>query len=120
MVGGINITDRAAKRIKELLAAGNKKGYGLRVRVVGGGCSGLQYKVNLDVERTGDRIFEKDAAKVLIDPKSFLYLNGTELDYREELIGSAFIFQNTNVEGACGCGASFTVYPDAPYVPNIW
>lgn len=107
MASGVTITERAAEKIKELLAAEQKEGQGLRVKVVGGGCSGLQYKVDFDAQRAGDRIFEKEGAKVLVDMKSLLYLNGTELDYKEELMQSGFIFQNPNVKRACGCGASF-------------
>jgi len=109
MAVGVSITDRAAQRIKELVAAENREGQGLRLKVVGGGCSGLQYKMDLDAERAGDRVFEKNGAKVLADMKSLLYLSGTELDYREGLMESGFVFQNPNVKRACGCGASFTV-----------
>lgn len=109
MAAGVSITDRAAQRIKELVAAENREGQGLRLKVVGGGCSGLQYKMDLDNERAGDRIFKKDGTKVLVDMKSLLYLNGTELDYREGLMESGFVFQNPNVKRSCGCGTSFTV-----------
>lgn len=109
MAAGIGITDRAAGKIKELLAAENREGHGLRLKIVGGGCSGLQYKVDFDEQRAGDRVFEKQGAKVLVDMKSLLYLNGTELDFKEELMESGFVFQNPNVKRACGCGASFTV-----------
>jgi len=109
MAIGVNLTDRAAARINELVAAENRAGQGLRVKVVGGGCSGLQYKVDLDQPKTTDRIFEKDGAKVLVDMKSLLYLSGTELDYKDELMQSGFVFQNPNVKKACGCGQSFMV-----------
>ncbi len=109
MAAGIGITDRAAGKIKELVAAENREGQGLRLKVVGGGCSGLQYKLDFDEQRAGDRVFEKQGAKVLVDMKSLLYLNGTELDFKEELMESGFVFQNPNVKRACGCGASFTV-----------
>jgi iron-sulfur cluster assembly protein len=109
MAIGVSITDGAAKRIKQLLTAEKKEGDGLRIKVIGGGCSGLQYKLDIDQQKAGDRIFEKEGAKVLIDMKSLLYVNGTELDYREGLMESGFIFQNPNVKRACGCGASFTV-----------
>ncbi|OGQ25298.1 MAG: hypothetical protein A3C54_03850 [Deltaproteobacteria bacterium RIFCSPHIGHO2_02_FULL_60_17] len=108
-MAAVSITDRAAKRIKEILAAENRDGQGLRLKVVGGGCSGLQYKVDFDMEKAGDRIFEKEGARVLVDMKSLLYLTGTELDYKEGLMESGFVFQNPNVKRACGCGASFTV-----------
>ena len=108
-MAAVSITDRAVKRIKEILAAENRDGQGLRLKVVGGGCSGLQYKVDFDMEKAGDRIFEKEGARVLVDMKSLLYLTGTELDYKEGLMESGFVFQNPNVKRACGCGASFTV-----------
>lgn len=108
-MAAVSITDRAAKRIKEILAAENRDGQGLRLKVVGGGCSGLQYRVDFDMAKAGDRIFEKEGAKVLVDMKSLLYLTGTELDYKEGLMESGFVFQNPNVKRACGCGASFTV-----------
>ncbi|HEY2989570.1 MAG TPA: iron-sulfur cluster assembly accessory protein [Candidatus Binatia bacterium] len=109
MAMGVSITERAAEKIKQLQAAENKDSQGLRLKVVGGGCSGLQYKMDLDLQKPGDRIFEKDGAKVLVDMKSLLYLNGTELDYKEELMQSGFVFQNPNVKRSCGCGTSFTV-----------
>jgi iron-sulfur cluster assembly protein len=109
VINGVGITERAAEKIKQLMVAENKDSQGLRLKVVGGGCSGLQYKMDLDLQKSGDRVFEKDGAKVLVDMKSLLYLNGTELDYKEELMQSGFIFQNPNVKRACGCGTSFTV-----------
>lgn len=109
MAIGISLTDRAAARINELIAAEKKDGQGLRVKVVGGGCSGLQYKVDFDMPKATDKVFERDGAKVLVDMKSLLYLTGTELDYKDELMQSGFVFQNPNVKKSCGCGASFTV-----------
>ena len=109
MATGLTVTERAAARIKDLLAAEQRDGQGLRIKVVGGGCSGLQYKVDFDAPKGTDKIFEKDGAKVIVDMKSLLYLTGTELDYKEELMQSGFIFQNPNVKSSCGCGASFGV-----------
>jgi iron-sulfur cluster assembly protein len=109
MATGISVTERAAARIKELIHSENREGQGLRVKVVGGGCSGLQYKVDFDAPKSTDKVFEKDGAKVLVDMKSLLYLSGTELDYKDELMQSGFVFQNPNVKKSCGCGASFTV-----------
>ena len=109
MAIGVSVTERAAARIKELIEAENRVGQGLRVKVVGGGCSGLQYKVDFDMPKATDKVFEKDGAKVLVDMKSLLYLTGTELDYKDELMQSGFVFQNPNVKKSCGCGASFTV-----------
>jgi iron-sulfur cluster assembly protein len=105
----ITISENAAAKIRTLLANRNQPEAGLRVKVVGGGCSGLQYKMDLDVERPGDKVFGTLEAKVLVDRKSFLYLNGTELDYNEGLMQSGFTLHNPNVKRSCGCGASFTV-----------
>jgi iron-sulfur cluster assembly protein len=109
MATGVSVTERAANRIKELIATERRDGQGLRVKVVGGGCSGLQYKVDFDLPKATDKVFERDGAKVLVDLKSLLYLSGTELDYKDELMQSGFVFQNPNVKKSCGCGASFTV-----------
>jgi iron-sulfur cluster assembly protein len=109
MESGVTISNRAAEKIKHLLTAQQREGEGLRVKVIGGGCSGLQYKMEFDQEKAGDRVFERDGAKVLVDMKSLLYLNGTELDYRDELMQAGFVFQNPNVKRSCGCGSSFGV-----------
>src|ERR1043166_5784247 len=103
------MSENAAVKIRTLLATNDKPAAGLRVKVVGGGCSGLQYKMDLDVERPGDKVFGPDDAKLLVDRKSFLYLNGTELDYNDGLMHAGFNLQNPNVKKTCGCGASFTV-----------
>ena len=109
MAAGVNITESAAQRINEIVASEKREGQGLRLKVVGGGCSGLQNKLDFDQPKTTDRIFERDGAKVIVDLKSLLYLSGTELDYKETLMQSGFIIQNPNVKRTCGCGASFTV-----------
>ena len=106
---GISLTYRAAARINELIAADSREGQALRVKVVGGGCSGIQYNVDFDMPKATDKVFEKGGAKILVDMKSLLYLTGTELDYTDELMQSGFVVQNPNVKKSCGCGASFTV-----------
>ena len=105
----IEISENAVKKIQSLLAQQEKEAQGLRVKVVGGGCSGLSYKMDLDVLRDGDRVFERDSVKVLVDRKSFIYLRGTELDYADGLMDSGFKLQNPNVKRSCGCGSSFSV-----------
>jgi len=105
----IQITEQAARKILALVAEKGQENAGLRVKVVGGGCSGLTYKMDLDVPREGDRVFEHDGAKIVVDRKSFLYLKGTELDYNEELMASGFNLRNPNVKRSCGCGSSFVV-----------
>ena len=109
MATGVSITNCAVEKIKQQLAAEKREGQGLRVKVVGGGCSGLQNKLDFDTSRAGDKVFEKAGAKVLVDMKSLLYLNGTELDYKDGLMQSGFVLQNPNVKRSCGCGVSFTV-----------
>ena len=107
-MAAITVSDDAAKKIHSLVDSENPD-KGLRLKVVGGGCSGLQYKMDLDSPRDGDNIFENADAKVLVDRKSFLYLNGTEVHYEEGLMESGFQLRNPNIKRSCGCGASFTV-----------
>ena len=108
-MAGISLSDAAAEKINGLVVSQQKPDHGLRLKVVGGGCSGLQYKMDLDVPRPGDKVFENAGAKILVDRKSFLYLNGTEVHYEEALIESGFKLRNPNIKRECGCGASFTV-----------
>jgi len=105
----ITITDMAAKRILDSVQEAGGSGDGLRVRVVGGGCSGLQYKMAIDSGRKGDKVFEHQGAKLYVDRKSYLYLNGTQLDYSDGLMNVGFRLDNPNVKRTCGCGESFTV-----------
>jgi iron-sulfur cluster assembly accessory protein len=105
----IGMTDQAAQKIQELVTEKGIVDGGLRVKVVGGGCSGLTYKMDLDQAREGDKIFEHGGAKLVVDRKSFLYLNGTVLDFKDELMSSGFNLQNPNVKRTCGCGSSFGV-----------
>ncbi|MBI3078701.1 MAG: iron-sulfur cluster assembly accessory protein [Deltaproteobacteria bacterium] len=109
----IAVSDRAAARIRELIAQQHVESpdAGLRIGVKGGGCSGLTYTMRLDTtKRLGDKVFEANGGtKVYVDLKSYIYLNGTELDYEEGLMNSGFRFRNPNVKRACGCGESFVV-----------
>ena len=106
---GIVLSDSAVEKIRTLIAANADAERGLRVKVVGGGCSGLSYKMDLDQKRDGDRVFERDGARLIVDRKSYLYLNGTELDYADDLMHAGFNLRNPNVKRSCGCGASFGV-----------
>jgi len=107
----IHLTERAAQKIRALL---EKDGVspeigGLRVGVQGGGCSGLSYAMRLDTQaRDRDKVFEEHGARIFVDPKSFLYLNGTTLEYEQTLMREGFVFQNPNAARNCGCGSSFT------------
>lgn len=105
----ITLTETATEKIRSLIREHDTPVNGLRVKVIGGGCSGLQYKMDLDLEKPGDKVFGPDDAKLMVDRKSFLYLNGTELDYNEGLMHSGFTLHNPNVTRTCGCGASFSV-----------
>jgi len=105
----ITVTDKAGTRIQRLTSASPTPVAGLRIKVTGGGCSGLQYKIELDEEKKGDKIFEKGGGRVLVDRKSYLYLVDTVVDYSEALQNAGFQIQNPNVKTTCGCGESFTV-----------
>lgn len=109
---GILITEKAAAEIKRLASKDNFQGIPtIRVQVVGGGCSGMSYKINFESKDpvSSDKSFEKDGVRLLIDFKSFLYLNGTELDFSDGLNGTGFVFNNPNAKRTCGCGSSFSV-----------
>jgi len=105
----ITVTPKAATKIKEMLTANQIEG-GLRLGVVGGGCSGLTYKFKFDKQpRESDKVFEVNGAQVMVDPKSYEYLDGLTLDYRESLMEWGFVFENPNAQKSCGCGKSFIV-----------
>jgi len=104
----ITATQRAVAKIKELVAKRGPHTKGLRVGVKGGGCTGFQYTFEFSDEEPGpyDRVFDLDGIRLYCDAKSYLFLNGTELDYVESLMESGFKFNNPNVKGTCGCGQS--------------
>src|SRR4051812_21970701 len=107
----IQITDKAVAEIKRLIQTdpqAQTAGSILRVQVVGGGCSGMSYKLGFDnqPETSADKAFEKDGVKIVIDSKSYLYLAGTELDFSDGLNGKGFVFNNPNAKRTCGCGSS--------------
>jgi iron-sulfur cluster assembly accessory protein len=105
----ITVTDRAAQRIKDIIA-GNPGKMHLRVSVMGGGCSGFQYDFELDDARGEDDIaVEKNGATVVIDPVSLGFMEGAEIDFVDDLIGAAFKVRNPLATASCGCGTSFTV-----------
>ena len=107
---GFGISDEAAVRLGKLLVERQTPEAGLRVAVKGGGCSGLTYSMEWSEKaRERDKVFEKDGVHVFVDPKSYLYLMGSELHYEESLMASGFKLRNPNQKSACGCGESFTV-----------
>jgi iron-sulfur cluster assembly protein len=106
----IEISEKAAARIKVLLAEKNTPGGGLRLGVKGGGCSGLSYHVDWATEPARfDQVIERDGARVFVDPKSAMFLVGTVVDFQQTLMQTGFVFKNPNVKTACGCGESFTI-----------
>lgn len=106
----INVTESAKKQALRLMEDEGKDGYFIRVGVQGGGCSGLMYQLELDNEdKEGDKAFEDNGIKIVVDKKSFLYLIGTTLDYSGGLNGKGFVFVNPNADRTCGCGESFSV-----------
>ena len=106
---GVTLSVSAAKRINEIMAAegGDKM---LRVEVLGGGCSGFQYRFDFaDARNDDDLMLERDGARVVIDDVSIEYMRGSEIDYVDDLIGAAFKVVNPNATASCGCGTSFSI-----------
>ena len=106
---GLTLTENAIRQVKLLLARDKKEGYGLRVGVTDGGCSGFSYKLDFDKEqKPQDTVREWDGLKVYIDPKSAPFLKGTVIDFVAGIYGGGFKFTNPNATGTCGCGTSFS------------
>jgi iron-sulfur cluster insertion protein len=106
----IEITESAITKISDILAEENNPALKLRTFVQGGGCSGFQYGFTLDEEvGEDDFVIEKPGMTVLVDAMSMQYLQGSTIDYKEELMGSSFVIKNPNASGSCGCGSSFSV-----------
>jgi len=110
MATGLQLTPKAVEKVKEILAQQTPHPMGLRVAVVGGGCSGFSYQMNFENQTNGiDKTYEFDGLKVFVDQASLMYLTGTRIDFVESLEGSGFKFENPNVKTTCGCGSSFSV-----------
>jgi iron-sulfur cluster insertion protein len=110
MPAPFNFTDNAAKKVKELISEEGNPELKLRVFVSGGGCSGFQYGFTFDeVVNDDDTALNKDGVTLLIDPMSYQYLVGAEIDYSEGLEGSQFVIKNPNATSTCGCGSSFSL-----------
>lgn len=103
-------TDAAAAKVRDLVAEENNPALMLRVFISGGGCSGFQYGFTFDENvQEGDTKVEKDGVSLLIDPMSYQYLMGAEIDYQESVSGAQFVIKNPNARTTCGCGSSFSV-----------
>lgn len=106
----VTLTEKAADKVRQLMEDPAQSGAtGLRVQVVGGGCSGLSYKLQLEREAAEkDKVIESEGVSLYVDPKSLLFIDGIQIDYYESMMGSGFQFSNPNATGTCGCGTSFT------------
>jgi iron-sulfur cluster assembly accessory protein len=106
----LQLTDKAVSKVKNLMAKESKQGFGLRVAIQGGGCSGFQYGLSYE-EREGadDQVLEFDGLRVFVDRLSLPYLEGVEIDYVDSLQGAGFKIHNPRATGSCGCGSSFSV-----------
>jgi iron-sulfur cluster assembly protein len=110
MAAQIEISEKAAARIKALTGEKGTPAGGLRLGVKGGGCSGLSYHIDWAAEPAKyDQVIERDGARVFVDPKSAVFLAGTTVDWQQTLMQTGFVFKNPNVKTACGCGESFTI-----------
>ena len=106
----LTVTDPAVAKIQDILAEENNPTLKLRVFVQGGGCSGMQYGFTLDeITNEDDTVLDKNGVQLLIDPMSFQYLVGAEIDYQDGLEGSQFVIKNPTATSTCGCGSSFSV-----------
>lgn len=104
----IEMSETALVQVKKLIESQSSPDLKLRMGVKGGGCSGMSYTLQLDNQKhEGDEVFQFDGVTVLVDMKSYLFLNGTKLDYVEDIMGGGFRFENPNAERSCGCGSSF-------------
>ena len=108
----VTLTSVAAEKVKGFLEG--QETAGLRVGVRGGGCSGFQYALALDEPGADDRVFDVDGIKVIVDEASLHYVDGSEVDYTESLMGSGFQVNNPNVVASCGCGSSFRIADEEP------
>jgi iron-sulfur cluster assembly accessory protein len=106
----IILTPKAAEKVRELMQQPDQEdAQGLRVKVVGGGCSGMNYQLAFEREAgEEDKVFESEGVAIYVDPKSHLFINGISIDYQESMMGSGFAFSNPNATGTCGCGTSFS------------
>jgi len=106
----INVTEKAIAKIRDMMRKQQMESGGLRVGVIGGGCSGMSYKLDFETQlRPQDQVLEREGVKVFVDPKSLQFLEGTTLDFSDGLNGRGFVFINPQATRTCGCGSSFSV-----------
>jgi iron-sulfur cluster assembly accessory protein len=105
----VTLTARAAEMVREAMEQENLQGHGIRIGVVGGGCSGFQYSMDFEsAAKDGDVVLEQSGVKLFVDPMSSMYLQGVTIDYVQGLQGAGFKFTNPNAKNTCGCGSSFS------------
>lgn len=105
----ILVTEAAGSKLRALIEREGKGGY-LRIKITGGGCNGLSYKMKFVAEpKRGDILVRSSGARILVDTKSALYLRGTQLDYSDKMVGGGFKFSNPNAKSSCSCGESFSI-----------
>ena len=105
----IVLTAKAVEMVREAMTRENLNGYGIRLGVVGGGCSGFQYSMDFEnAEKDGDMVYEQEGVKLFVDPMSSMYLQGVTVDYVIGMQGAGFKFTNPNARNTCGCGSSFS------------
>ena len=106
----ITLTEKAAEKVKSLQQQEGKTGYALRLKVVGGGCSGFSYSMDMEeAPKEGDAVFETQGVKIVVDPKSLPMVDSALVDWADGMMGAGFTIQNPNAKGSCGCGHSFSV-----------
>lgn len=106
----VTLTEKAVQKVQTLQKEEGKVGYALRVKVVGGGCSGYSYSLDFDEKpQPGDSIFENQGVKIVIDPKSLPMVDNAQVDWVDAMTGAGFTLSNPNAKGSCGCGHSFSV-----------
>ena len=111
----MSVTEAAAERVKEIVAAADKPIVGVRVGVKNGGCAGMSYTMEFaEAAAANDEVVEDKGVKLLIDPKALLFLLGSEMDFKVDKLSASFVFRNPNETSACGCGESVAITPASP------
>jgi iron-sulfur cluster assembly protein len=111
----MSVTDAAAARVKEIVAAADKPIVGVRVGVKNGGCAGMSYTMEFaEAVAANDEVVEDKGVKLLIDPKALLFLLGAQMDFKVDKLSASFVFSNPNETSACGCGESVAITPASP------
>jgi iron-sulfur cluster assembly accessory protein len=107
---GISLTKKAAQKLSAVMEAEGKKGFGLRMKVITGGCSGMNYDMSFEQHKAEfDKVFDSEGMQIYCDLKSYLYLKGIKVDFSNDILNGGFKIVNPNAERTCGCGTSFSI-----------